>query len=225
MKNPHYNQPMEATSTWPLGLLAASIAGFVTWRAFGPSSSSRSRKTVPVGQLDDHYSADQPIEEFKVSIADAQLADLKMRLDLMVPPQRVPRMGVHNELGLEPDDLCNVVEYWKNSFDWRKVETKLNEIPQYTTVIDGVKLHFLHQRAPRNKQYVNITPLLMIHGWPQTAFDYQYMIPLLTDPLAHGDGMITDAFDVVVPSMPGYTLSGEPATPKCGAKQVCLCMI
>ena len=140
-----------------------------------------------------------------------------MRLELAIIPPPVPRIGHRNELGIEPGDLSTVLNYWRDKFDWREREALLNLLPQFTTSIDGVNIHFIHVKASATK-YPNAVPIMLVHGWPSTAFDFRHLIPMLVDPLEHG-GSVDDAFHVVVPSMPGFPLSGQPIQPKCGAKE------
>jgi len=97
------------------------------------------------------------------------------------------------------------VRYWQTDYDWRKAEAKLNAIPQFVTTIDGVDIHFIHVRS----RYPNALPLIMTHGWPGSICELLKVIGPLTDPLAYG-GRPEDAFDLVLPSMPGYGFSGKP---------------
>jgi pimeloyl-ACP methyl ester carboxylesterase len=99
------------------------------------------------------------------------------------------------------------VAYWGTEYDWRKVEAKLNALPQFITEIDGLDIHFIHVRS----KHENALPLIVTHGWPGSITEQMKIIDPLTDPTAHG-GNASDAFDVVVPSMPGYGFSGRPTT-------------
>jgi pimeloyl-ACP methyl ester carboxylesterase len=101
--------------------------------------------------------------------------------------------------------IQRLVQYWGTNYDWRKAEAKLNAIPQFVTTIDGVDIHFIHVRS----RYPNALPLIMTHGWPGSIFELLKVIGPLTDPLAYG-GRPEDAFDLVLPSMPGYGFSGKP---------------
>ena len=99
--------------------------------------------------------------------------------------------------------MKNLVEYWRTRYDWRAWEAKLNSYPQFTTTIDGQIIHFLHVRSPEP----DATPLILTHGWPNTVVEYLGLIGPLTDPHAHG-GDPADAFDLVIPSLPGFGFSG-----------------
>ena len=101
--------------------------------------------------------------------------------------------------------LQDLVRYWGGSYDWRKAEAKLNALPNFTTNIDGVDIHFIHVRS-RQK---NALPLIVTHGWPGSVIEQLKIIGPLTDPTAHG-GRAEDAFDVVIPSLPGFGFSGRP---------------
>ena len=97
------------------------------------------------------------------------------------------------------------VRYWQTDYDWRKVEARLNALPQFITEIDGVDIHFIHVRS----KLPNALPVIVTHGWPGSVIEQLKIVEPLTDPIAHG-GSATDAFDVVIPSMPGYGFSGRP---------------
>ena len=148
--------------------------------------------------------ADQ-IEPFMVSVDDAALDDLRGRLRRARWPERetVSDWSQGVPLGYL-QDLCG---YWASRYDWRATEARLNQIPQFTTRIDGLDVHFLHLRSP----YPNATPLIMTHGWPGSFLEFEQVLGPLTDPPAHG-GDADDAFDVVVPSLPGYGFSGKPGS-------------
>jgi pimeloyl-ACP methyl ester carboxylesterase len=103
------------------------------------------------------------------------------------------------------DTLQALASYWATDHDWRKAEAKLNALPQFTTEIDGVEIHFIHVRSPHE----NALPLIMTHGWPGSVIELLETVGPLTDPTAHG-GAAEDAFDLVLPSLPGYGFSGEP---------------
>jgi hypothetical protein len=98
-----------------------------------------------------------------------------------------------------------LVQYWETQYDWRKVESNLNSLPQFTTKIDGVDIHFIHVRS----RHPNALPVTITHGWPGSVIEQLKIIGPLTDPTAHG-GRAQDAFDVVIPSLPGYGFSGKP---------------
>ncbi len=139
-------------------------------------------------------------EPFTIAIPDADLRDLHARLDqtrwAVDPGNSDWRYGV------ERGWLEDMVRYWREDYDWRAVETRLNHMPQYKVVIDGVPIHFAHIRGKGE----NPMPLLLVHGWPWTFADFEGVVGLLTDPEAHG-GNPADSFDLVIPSLPGHGFS------------------
>ncbi|HSN32998.1 MAG TPA: epoxide hydrolase [Ideonella sp.] len=145
-------------------------------------------------------------QSFTLHASDADLADLHERLARTRYPDRAP--GEAWVWGTDPDWLRELVAYWRERFDWRAQEARLNAWPNFRVrmaAFDGLPLHFLHVsgKGPRP------LPLLLAHGWPGSVFEFLELIPLLTDPAAHG-GDAADAFTVVAPSLPGYGLSFEP---------------
>ncbi len=140
------------------------------------------------------------IQPFKVNIPQATLDDLRARLARTRWPDELP--GVGWSRGVPLGYLKELAEYWRAGYDWRKHEAKLNEFPQYTTQIDGQTIHFLHVRSPEP----DALPLILTHGWPSSPVEFLKVIGPLTDPRAHG-GNPTDAFHVVIPSLPGYGFS------------------
>jgi len=143
---------------------------------------------------------------FRVQVEESILADLRDRLARTRWPDQLDHAGwdYGAELGYV-QDLC---EYWRKSFDWRKQEALLNRFPQFTTDIDGLRVHFIHQRSP----HANATPLIITHGWPGSIFEFYKIIGPLTEPEKFG-GRAEDAFHVVAPSMPGYGFSESPRAP------------
>lgn len=129
------------------------------------------------------------------------IVDLKIRLELTRWPDELPGTGW--QYGVPLDFAKKMAEYWRTSFDWRKQEAKLNELPQYTTVIDGANIHFFHIQSPEN----GATPLLLLHGWPGSPVEFLDLIGPLTDPTSYG-GDAAEAFHLVIPSLPGFGLSG-----------------
>src|SRR4029450_465296 len=107
--------------------------------------------------------------------------------------------------GVQSATIQELARYWTTGYDWRKCETRLNALPQFTTEIDGVDIHFIHVKSPE----ADALPLIMTHGWPGSVIELLEVVGPLTDPTAHG-GSAEDAFDLVLPSLPGYGFSGEP---------------
>ncbi|MFD9186936.1 epoxide hydrolase family protein [Streptomyces phaeochromogenes] len=144
---------------------------------------------------------DDTIRPFVLDIPQSDLDDLNARLDLTRWPDELP--GVGWEYGVPRDYLKELVRYWRHTYDWRAAEARLNEWPQFTTTIDGANVHFAHIRSPEP----DATPLIITHGWPGSIVEFLDVVGPLTDPRAHG-GDPADAFHVVLPSIPGFGLSG-----------------
>src|ERR687895_740279 len=140
------------------------------------------------------------VRPFQVSIPKADVEDLQERLARTRWPDELP--GVGWSRGVPLGHLKELAEYWQNGYDWRQWETKLNEYPQFTTVIDGQNIHFLHVRSPEP----GALPLIISHGYPSSVVEFLSILGPLTDPRAHG-GDPADAFHVVAPSLPGYGFS------------------
>ncbi len=146
------------------------------------------------------------IEEFRIDIPQADLDDLRDRLARTRWPDQLP--GVGWDYGIALDDVRELAEYWRTGYDWRVHERQLNSFPQFTTEIDGQRVHFLHVRSG----VPGALPLIMTHGWPGSVVEFMEIIGPLTDPGAHG-GDPDDAFDLVVPSIPGFGFSGPTRSP------------
>jgi pimeloyl-ACP methyl ester carboxylesterase len=145
----------------------------------------------------------EQILPYKVHFSDADLADLKRRiLATKWPDQEIVKDASQ---GVQLATMQKLAKYWATEYDWRKVEARLNALPQFTTRIDGVDIHFIHVRS----KHSNALPMLITHGWPGSVIEQLKVIGPLTDPTAYG-GKAEDAFDVVIPSMPGYGFSGKP---------------
>jgi epoxide hydrolase len=141
------------------------------------------------------------VRPFRIDISDAELEDLRDRLARTRWPDELP--GVGWSYGVALDYVKDMTEHWRSSFDWRKQEAVLNEFPQFTTMIDFTNVHFLHVRSPEP----NALPLILTHGWPGSVAEFLDVIGPLSDPRSHG-GDAADAFDLVIPSIPGYGFSG-----------------
>jgi pimeloyl-ACP methyl ester carboxylesterase len=145
----------------------------------------------------------EAVVPFRINVPEAVLKDLKERLARTRFPSEIEQSGW--EYGTNLAYLRELVAYWRTTFNWREQERKLNQLPQFTTRIDGIDIHFVHQRS----SHANATPLMMIHGWPGSFFEFTKVIGPLTEPTKHG-GSATDAFHVVALSLPGYGFSGKP---------------
>ena len=143
------------------------------------------------------------IRPFRVNIPEEELVDLRRRIAATRWPDR--ETVNDQSQGIQLAALQELVRYWGTGYDWRKAEAKLNALPQFITTIDDVDIHFIHVRS----RHPNAMPLIMTHGWPGSVFELLKTVGPLTDPTAHG-GRAEDAFDLVMPSMPGYGFSGKP---------------
>jgi epoxide hydrolase len=144
---------------------------------------------------------DTPIRPFRLAVPQADLDDLHDRLRRTRWPGELP--GVGWSYGVALDYLRDLAGYWRTGYDWRAWEARLNAFPQFTTTIDGQRIHFLHVRSPEPRA----VPLLLTHGWPGSVAEFLNVIGPLSDPRAHG-GDPADAFHVVAPSLPGFGFSG-----------------
>lgn len=143
------------------------------------------------------------IQSFRVEIPQERLDDLRRRLSATRWPTE--ELVSDRSQGVQLATMQALAEYWTDEYDWRTCEAKLNALPQFTTEIDGVQIHFIHVRSPHE----NALPLIMTHGWPGSVVELLETVGPLTDPTAHG-GRAEDAFHLVLPSLPGYGFSSEP---------------
>lgn len=155
----------------------------------------------------------ETIEPFRIAIADEALADLRRRLAATRWPDAstVDDWSQGTPLGYL-QDLC---AYWREGYDWRAREARLNRFPQFRTQLDGLGIHFIHLRSP----HAQARPLVMTHGWPGSMVEFQKVIGPLTDPTAHG-GEAADAFHLVCPTLPGYGFSDKPTLPGWGVERI-----
>ena len=142
------------------------------------------------------------VSPFHVDVPDEKLAELTRRISATRWPSR--ELVTDRSQGVQLATLQQLARYWATEYDWRKAEAKLNDLPNFTTEIDGVDIHFIHARSAHE----NALPLIMTHGWPGSVVELLETIGPLTDPTAHG-GNAEDAFHLVLPSLPGYGFSGE----------------
>ena len=153
------------------------------------------------------------IKPFKISIDEAVLADLKQRLT----NTRWPEAELVNDWtqGTPLEYLQDICRYWANEYDWRRCETEINQYPQFKTEIDGLDIHFLHIESP----HADAQPLVMTHGWPGSIVEFLKVIKPLTNPTDYG-GDASDAFHLVLPTMPGYGFSAKPTTTGWGIEKI-----
>ena len=149
-------------------------------------------------------SSETEIRPFRVDMPDEPIADLRRRIAATRWPSK--ELVADRSQGVQLATIQELARYWAAEYDWRACEARLNALPQFTTEIDGVDIHFLHVKSPHS----DALPLIITHGWPGSVIELLGVIGPLTDPAAH-DGSADDAFDLVVPSLPGYGFSAAPA--------------
>jgi pimeloyl-ACP methyl ester carboxylesterase len=153
------------------------------------------------------------IRPFRVGVPEAQLADLRRRLGATKWPER--ETVDDDSQGVQLAVIQKLARHWANGYDWRKCEAKLNALPQFVSQIDGLDIHFIHVRS----KHENALPLVVTHGWPGSIIEQLKIIDPLTNPTAHG-ASASDAFHVVIPSMPGYGFSGKPTSTGWGPERM-----
>ena len=145
------------------------------------------------------------IRPFHFKVSDADLTDLRRRINATKWPERET---VNDDAqGVQSETIRKLARYWGTDYDWRKGEAKLNSVPHFITEIDGLDIHFIHVKS----RHENAMPIVITHGWPGSIIEQMKVIDPLTNPTAHG-GSASDAFHVVIPSLPGYGFSGKPTT-------------
>ena len=153
------------------------------------------------------------IRPFHATFQDAELTELRRRINATRWPERETVTDATQ--GVQLATAQALARYWATEYDWRKIEAKINALPNFITEIDGLDIHFIHARS----KHKDALPLIVTHGWPGSIIEQMKIIDPLTNPTAHG-GRAEDAFDVVVPSMPGYGFSGKPTTPGWGPERI-----
>ena len=167
--------------------------------AAGVMLAALSACNTPRAQL----AAEGAIRPFEVSISQSSIDDLRQRIAATRWPDS--ETVADRSQGAPLKSVQELLRYWGDDYDWRRAEARLNALPQFKTEIDGVDIHFIHIRS----RHPNALPLIMTHGWPGSVFELLGTVGPLTDPVAYG-GSAEDAFDLVLPSMPGYGFSGKP---------------
>ena len=178
-------------------LAAAAAAG-----AAGLAMSARARARGASAEA----AVDTSIRAFQIDVPDAALAELRKRVAATRWPDR--ETVADDSQGVRLKTIQQLAQYWQTNYDWRKVEARLNALPQFVTQIDGLDIHFIHARSKQ----ANALPMIVTHGWPGSVIEQLKIIDPLIDPTAHG-GSAADAFDLVIPSLPGYGFSGKPTAP------------
>jgi pimeloyl-ACP methyl ester carboxylesterase len=153
------------------------------------------------------------VRPFSVNFPDSDLEDLRRRILAARLPERETVADFSQ--GVPLDTVQKLARYWATEYDWRKVEARLNAVPNFITEIDGLDIHFIHVRS----KHENALPIIITHGWPGSIVEQLKLIEPLTNPTAHG-GTAADAFHVVIPSMPGYGFSGKPTSTGWGVERI-----
>jgi microsomal epoxide hydrolase len=179
--------------------VATAVAAALILGMFQAASAQKAASRVPGAQP----TSAEAITPFKINVPQADLVDLKQRLARARIPDEID--GANWDYGTNRAYLRELIAYWRDRFDWRAQERHLNRFEQFKTTIDGIDIHFIHRRSKEP----NALPLLITHGWPGSFVEFDKVIERLTDPVAYG-GRPDDAFDVVVPSIPGFGFSERP---------------
>src|SRR5271167_2172217 len=148
-------------------------------------------------------SSETEIRPFRIDVPDEAIADLRRRIAATRWPSH--ELVADGSQGVQLATIQELTRYWATDYDWRACEARLNALPQFTTEIDGVDIHFIHVKSA----HTDALPLIITHGWPGSIIEMLGVVGPLTDPTAHS-GRAEDAFDLVVPSLPGYRFSAEP---------------
>jgi pimeloyl-ACP methyl ester carboxylesterase len=156
---------------------------------------------------------DLEVRPFRIDVPEEDLVDLRRRIAATQWPEK--ETVADESQGVPLATIQELARYWATDYDWRKCEAKLNALPQFITEIDGLDIHFIHVRA----EHEDALPLIVTHGWPGSIIEQLKILGPLTDPTAHG-GSAEDAFDVVIPSMPGYGFSGKPTSTGWGPERM-----
>ena len=204
---PHLRMMSPSGKRKSLARLSAVAFG-LTWFVFHSFAETTLRagqksSDASVSSVRNSDGADDAIRPFHINIPEEQLIDLRRR----IAATRWPERETVNDAtqGVQLATMQKLAQYWRAGYDWRKVETRLNALPQFVTTIDGLEIHFIHVRSKN----ANALPVIITHGWPGSVVEQLKIIGPLTDPTAYG-GKAEDAFDVVIPSLPGYGFSGKP---------------
>ena len=193
--------PRLSSSTCPRGFLAGAVLG--TLAAMAPAAATPASAVAPGSTVNRPSSRDESIRPFHYRASPAELADLKRRIAATRWPSQ--ELVSDDTQGVKLATMQKLADYWAGGYDWRKAEANLNQYQQFVTTIDGVDIHFIHVKS----KHKNALPVIITHGWPGSVIEQLKIIKPLTDPTAYG-GKASDAFDVVIPSLPGYGFSGKP---------------
>jgi pimeloyl-ACP methyl ester carboxylesterase len=192
-------------------LTSAFITGIILFAVTGQAQTAPTAQTAAANKKEKTMTqaqkaaetTDTAIRPFRINTPEAELSDLRKRVKATKWPSR--ELVADATQGVQLATMQKLASYWGSDYDWRKVEGRLNALPQFMTTIDGIDIHFIHVKS----KHPNALPLILTHGWPGSIMEELKVIDPLTNPTAHG-GTAADAFDVVIPSMPGYGFSGKP---------------
>jgi hypothetical protein len=204
--NPHYPETTELRSLAMDDMSEPNrrtvLAATAAAAAFGLAASAAPGAAAPALS---GTKGDNAIRAFRIVVPEEELVDLRRRIAATRWPKR--ETVTDQSQGVQLATMQSLARYWATDYDWRKIEAKLNALPQFVTEIDGLDIHFIHVRS----SHENALPLIVTHGWPGSVIEQLKIIDPLTNPTAHG-GSASDAFHLVIPSMPGYGFSGKPTT-------------
>lgn len=208
-KKTHFKTGAKTPNGFTAIVATAGIFGLILLAHAGHAqtvATNEKEKTMTQPEHAKSVVDDTAIRPFHVNIPEAQLEDLRKRIKATNWPESetVP----DDTQGVQIATMKKLADYWAKDYDWRKVEAKLNSYPQFVTTIDGLDIHFIHVKSKEK----NALPIIITHGWPGSIIEQLKIIDPLTNPVAYG-GKAEDAFDVVIPSLPGYGFSGKPTAP------------
>jgi pimeloyl-ACP methyl ester carboxylesterase len=183
--------------------LGAALSGGLVGRAFAEPAYASAAPAA--AKKPSSSSSGDAVRPFHVNVPETDLTELRRRIRATRWPEREPVSDASQ--GVQRETMQKLAKYWADEYDWRKVEARLNALPQFMTEIDGLDVHFIHVRS----KHEHALPLIVTHGWPGSIIEQLKIIDPLTNPTAHG-GSEADAFDVVIPSLPGYGFSGKQTT-------------
>ena len=212
-------EPVVVESSAPArrsSLAAAAVAGavgLILVASFGYAQTNTQKETTGAQGETATFTAKAAIRPFHINIPEGALVDLRGRIAATRWPDK--ETVSDQSQGVQLATMRELARYWAADYDWRQCEAKLNALPQFVTQIDGLDIHFIHVRS----KHQNALPLIVTHGWPGSIIEQLKIIGPLTDPTAYG-GRAEDAFDVVIPSMPGYGFSGKPTATGWGPEHI-----
>jgi pimeloyl-ACP methyl ester carboxylesterase len=205
---------LAGAGTFFLGLGAIGISSVLNnIREASAQGANATNATNATGASAAPSSSNSDIRPFQVNVPEAELVELRRRVSATRFPERETVTDASQ--GVQLATIQKLARYWATQYDWRKVEARLKALPQFITNIDGLDIHFIHVRS----KHENALPLIVTHGWPGSIIEQLKIIDPLTNPTAHG-ASASDAFDIVIPSMPGYGFSGKPTTTGWGPARI-----